>query len=143
MGVADSTTIHHTCFVVNDIEKAAKEMASSLAIKPWHIWTIEPTDCKVHGKDVLFTFRVAIAQVGDSNFELLEPVSGESVYVEHLKSKGEGFHHACLAYPSLESMRAAKDELLAQNREMSNLAASGMQENSAILISSNLGERSS
>ena len=118
MGVADSTTLHHTCLVVNNIEKAAQDLANTLAIKPWHVWTIEPADCKVHGKDVPFTFRVAIAQVGDSAYELLEPISGESVYVEHLKTKGEGFHHTCLAYPSLEEMRAAKEELLKQNRKM-------------------------
>ena len=85
MGVADSGTLHHTCFVVNDLEKSAKALAESLSVK-WNLWTIEPTDTTVHGREVPFSFRVAIAQVGDSNYELIAPHSGQSIYAEHLKS---------------------------------------------------------
>ncbi len=118
MGVTDSGTLHHTCFVVNDLEKAAKALADSLAIKPWGVWTIEPQNCTVHGKGVPFSFRVAIAQIGSSNYELIEPVSGDSVYVEHLRSKGEGFHHTCIAYETREAMQSAKAELSRQGRDM-------------------------
>ncbi len=118
MGVTDSGTLHHTCFVVNNIEKAAKSLADSLAIKPWGVWTIEPQDCKVHGQSVPYSFRVAIAQVGSSNYELIEPVSGDSVYVEHLQSKGEGFHHTCIAYETREAMQSATTELSRQGRKM-------------------------
>ena len=31
MGVSDSGTLHHTCFVVNDIEATVKALADSLA----------------------------------------------------------------------------------------------------------------
>lgn len=45
-------------------------------------------------------------------------LSGDSVYAEHLRSKGEGFHHTCIIYPNLEAAHAARDELLSQGREM-------------------------
>jgi methylmalonyl-CoA/ethylmalonyl-CoA epimerase len=117
MSVADSGTLHHTCFVVHDLEKSAEALADSLSVK-WNVWTIEPTDTTVHGRKVPFSFRVAIAQVGDSNYELIQPLSDQNHYTEHLKTKGEGFHHTCLAYPSREAMHAAKDKLVKQGREM-------------------------
>ena len=117
MGVGDTGSLHHTCWVVNDVEKAAQSLADSLSIQ-WGVWTIEPAVCRVHGENVPYTFKAAIAQLGDSNLELIEPLDGRSVYVEHLETKGEGFHHFCLIYPSRESLRTARDELASQGREM-------------------------
>lgn len=124
MGVANSGTLHHTAFIVNDIEKSAQALAESLSIQ-WNLWTIEPVATTVHGRDVPFTFRAAIAQVGDSNLELVAPHTGESVYGEHLKSKGEGFHHTCFAYPTFDALDAARDELLEQGRTMIQSASLG------------------
>lgn len=118
MGVVASGTLHHTCFVVNDVEKTATALAESLGIGPWGVWTIEPPTTTVRGREVPFSFRIAIASIGDSNYELLAPRSGESIYVEHLKAKGEGFHHTCIAYASHEALREAKAELTRQGREM-------------------------
>ena len=118
MGVARSGTLHHTCFVVNDVEKTAAALTASLGIGPWDIQTIEPVATTVRGLDVPFTFTIAIAAVGSGLYELLAPRTGESIYVEHLQEIGEGFHHTCIAYPSREEMRAAKAELTAQGREM-------------------------
>jgi len=117
MGVGDTGSLHHTCWVVNDVEKAAQSLADSLSIQ-WGLWTIEPAVCVVHGENVPYTFKVAIAQLGDSNLELIEPLDGRSVYVEHLETKGEGFHHSCIIYPSREALRSARDELAGQGREM-------------------------
>lgn len=117
MGVGDSGSLHHTCWVVRDIEKAARALADSLSIE-WGVWTIAPDSCTVHGQEVPYSFRVAVAQVGDSNFELIQPLEGRSVYVEHLEDHGEGFHHTCFIYPSREAMYAARDELAAQGRAM-------------------------
>ncbi len=117
MGVGDSGSLHHTCWVVNDLETVARSMADSLSIQ-WGVWTIAPDDCTVYGEDVPYSFRLAVAQVGDANFELIEPLEGHSVYVEHLATKGEGFHHTCLIYPSRGAMRDARDELDSQGRVM-------------------------
>ena len=37
---------------------------------------------------------------------------GQPILAEHLAQHGEGFHHTCLAYPTIEAMRDAKSELL-------------------------------
>ena len=56
--------------------------------------------------------------MGDSNYELLAPHEGESIYVEHLAAHGEGFHHTCIRYPSREAMHEAQAELERQGRPM-------------------------
>ena len=117
MGITESGSLHHTCFVVHDVEKSAAALAAS-GIGPWGVWTIAPEVTTVRGQDVPFSFRIAFATVGDSSLELLAPHTGESVYVEHLQEHGEGFHHTCLAYASREALRDAKAELLRQGREL-------------------------
>jgi catechol 2,3-dioxygenase-like lactoylglutathione lyase family enzyme len=109
--------LHHTCFLVRDVEKAAQGMADALGIGPWNIWTITPTECRVRGEVSPFSFRVALATVGGGTCELITPHTGRSVYDEHLEQHGEGFHHTCFVYPSLEAVREAKAELRRQGRE--------------------------
>jgi Glyoxalase/Bleomycin resistance protein/Dioxygenase superfamily len=117
MPVSSSATLHHTCILVNDLEKAAGNLAKTLGIT-WNIWTIAPDKCFVNGQPSSFSFRVGLAQVGGASLELLSPVSGDSMYTEFLKMKGEGFHHTCLAYADLESMQSAKEELKAKGYKM-------------------------
>ena len=117
MGITESGTLHHTCFVVHDVEKSAAALAAS-GIGPWGVWTIEPETTTVRGREVPFSFRIAFATVGDSSFELLAPRTGASVYVEHLEAHGEGYHHTCLAYSNRDALRAAKAELVRQGREL-------------------------
>jgi len=117
MQITESGTLHHTCFVVRDVEETAAALAAS-GIGPWSIWSIAPAATTVRGRDVPFSFRVALAAVGDSNVELLAPDEGESIYVGHLEANGEGFHHTCVAYPTREALREAKAQLVRQGREV-------------------------
>jgi hypothetical protein len=109
--------LHHTCFVVRDLEGAAQKMADALGIGPWNIWTIAPTECRVHGQARALSFRIALATIGGGTYELIAPHRGRSVYDEHLEQHGEGFHHTCLFYPTIAAVREAKAELRRQGRE--------------------------
>jgi catechol 2,3-dioxygenase-like lactoylglutathione lyase family enzyme len=117
MQITDSSTLHHTCFVVRDVEKTAAALAAS-GIGPWGIWSLGPVAGTVRGRAIPFSFRIAFAAVGGSNFELLAPHEGESIFVGHLRANGEGFHHTCFAYPTREALREAKAELVRQRREV-------------------------
>jgi catechol 2,3-dioxygenase-like lactoylglutathione lyase family enzyme len=117
MTTAIPAALHHTCFLVRDLEGAAQGLADSLGLGPWNLWTIEPTECTVRGQKSAFSFRVALATVGGGTYELITPHRGRSVYDEHLEQHGEGFHHTCLVYPSLAAVREAKAELRRQGRE--------------------------
>jgi methylmalonyl-CoA/ethylmalonyl-CoA epimerase len=115
--ITGSGTLHHTCFVVHDVEKTAAALAES-GIGPWGVWTIEPAATTVRGQDVPSSFRIALASVGGSNFELVAPHEGESIFVDHLETNGASFHHTCVAYPTREAMHEAKGELARQGREL-------------------------
>lgn len=125
MTKAIPVALHHTCFLVRDLETTAQQLSDALAIGPWNIWTITPAECSVHGQASPFSFRVALATVGGGTFELVTPHSGRSVYDEYLEKHGEGFHHTCLVYSSLEAVREAKAELLRQGRELVQEASGG------------------
>jgi catechol 2,3-dioxygenase-like lactoylglutathione lyase family enzyme len=117
--------LHHTCFLVRDLEGTAQRLSNALGIGPWNIWTIRPAECRVRGQVSPFSFRVALATIGGGTFELITPHEGRSIYDEQLEQHGEGFHHTCLIYPSLEAVREAKAELQRQGRELVQEASGG------------------
>lgn len=118
MTMPGPVAFHHTCFLVRDLEGAAQRLSDALGIGPWNVWTIEPAECYVRGEPTRISFRAALATVGGGTFELIAPHGGHSVYDEHLSRHGEGFHHTCLVYASMEAVRAAKAELRQQGREV-------------------------
>lgn len=125
MSMPAPAALHHTSFVVRDIENSARALAKSLGIGPWNVWTIVPAQGTVHGKPTAFSFKAAMATVGGGTYELVSPHTGRTVYDEHLQKHGDGFHHTCLVYPSMEAVRAAKAELLREGREMTQDASAG------------------
>jgi hypothetical protein len=68
------------------------------------------------GRSVLVSCRVHGG--GGSNFELIAPDEGDSIYVGFLKEHGEGMHHTCIAYETRDALIAAKTELTRQGRTM-------------------------
>ena len=82
--------------VVKDIEKTMKKYYEILDIGPWSVYTFAPPglrECTFKGKPSDATWELAIAWVGDIQFELMQPLSGEIVYTHFLDKKGEGIHH--------------------------------------------------
>jgi lactoylglutathione lyase/methylmalonyl-CoA/ethylmalonyl-CoA epimerase len=58
--------------------------------------------------------KVCFLPVGDSEIELLEPLSGDGPLAKFLENKGEGIHHICLEVDDID-------------RELQNLEAKGIQ----------------
>jgi methylmalonyl-CoA/ethylmalonyl-CoA epimerase len=85
--------------VVNDLQEAMERYWNVFGIGPWQIYTFAPPFVKetiLRGKPVPYTMRLALAQVGNIEWELIQPLEGPSVYKEFLKQKGGGLHHvAC------------------------------------------------
>lgn len=46
--------------------------------------------------------KTAFLRVGDSNLELLEPLSPQSTIGKFIEKRGEGIHHICLRVDNLE-----------------------------------------
>ena len=115
--------LHHTCFLVRDLEGTAQRLSDALGIGPWNIWTITRRSAGSAAGEPFVPRRVA--SVGGGTFELITPHSGRSVFEEHLEEHGESFHHTCLIYPSLEAVREAKAEFRRQGRELVQEASGG------------------
>lgn len=86
--------------VVKDSEATARRYWEELGIGPWRFYTLDPTNTPgmtFRGEPVKHAFRAALASIGDVALELIEPLSGSSVYAEHLATHGEGLHHLAFA----------------------------------------------
>jgi len=82
--------------VVRDIDRAMKHYYEILGIGPWEVYTFGPPklrECTYMGKPSDATWVLALTWVGENQLELMQPLSGETVYTTFLLEKGEGFHH--------------------------------------------------
>lgn len=88
--------VNQIAMVVMDAAATAKRYWDDVGIGPWRFYTIQPSnssDMVLRGKSVEHSFKVAIANVGDVELELIQPLDGDSLYAEHLAQHGEGLHH--------------------------------------------------
>jgi len=84
--------------VVRNIEKSMEKYWKILGIGPWDVYTFSQEtirDFSLYGQPVKkpFKFMLAVATLGNMQFELIQPVEGSTPYESFLKEKGEGIHH--------------------------------------------------
>ncbi|MGZ7079213.1 MAG: methylmalonyl-CoA epimerase [Thermoanaerobaculia bacterium] len=82
--------LDHIGIAVKSIEGASIYRALGLAVD--HV-----EDVKTQG------VKTAFLSVGDSNLELLEPLSPESPVAKFIEKRGEGIHHICFRVDDLEA----------------------------------------
>ena len=90
--------------IVRDLETAMKRHWEVFGIGPWDIWEFNPAivhDYIYRGKPATHTCLIACAWSGDTQVELIQPISGYSIYDEHLARRGEGWIHISSATPRL------------------------------------------
>ena len=56
-----------------------------------------PDTCTHRGRPADFVADISLSYAGDTQLELIEPVSGVGVYSEFLEHSGPGLHHVCKA----------------------------------------------
>ena len=89
--------IDHIAIVVEDIERALSLFRDMLGLELSHTETIPEQDV-----------NIAFLPVGESEIELLEPLSADTSIAKFLAKRGEGMHHICL---EVEDIDAALDGL--------------------------------
>lgn len=77
---------------------ASRTMAGlwALGIGPWRIYTFDPgntTNQTYRGRPSPFVLKVCFAQAGAMVWEIIEPVSGDTIFSEFIDRHGEGVHH--------------------------------------------------
>jgi methylmalonyl-CoA epimerase len=83
--------IDHIGIVVNDIEEALKVYQQTLGLSLARIQ--ERPDQAV---------TVAFLPTGESQIELVQPLTSDSGVAKHLQKRGEGIHHICLEVDDIE-----------------------------------------
>ena len=96
------TKFHHVGVLVGDIDQTV-EYYQGLGIGPFGPSNLLHKDRKVHGKPSPDVQNVArVTTMGPIGFDLVQPVSGESVQKEFLESRGEGINHTCYIVDDIE-----------------------------------------
>jgi 4-hydroxyphenylpyruvate dioxygenase-like putative hemolysin len=100
------------CVVVKDLDEAMEQYWEVFGIGPWEIHTFAPpalTETTIRGKPEPYTMKLATAQVGSVQWELIEPLTGPSIYAEFLEEHGEGLHHVACEVEDFDRAVAALD----------------------------------
>ncbi|MFQ5473422.1 MAG: methylmalonyl-CoA epimerase [Dehalococcoidia bacterium] len=84
--------IHHVGIAVHDLDESLKFYRDTLNL---HVHAQE----EVEDQGV----RAALLTIGQSEIELLEPLSSESPIGKFLERKGEGLHHICFETPDVDA----------------------------------------
>lgn len=89
-------SVIQVAYVVRDIEAAMRRHWEVCGIGPWSVYTFTPEkvrDFIYRDRPATHTCLLALAWTDRMQLELLQPVSGWSIYDEHLQRRGEGMHH--------------------------------------------------
>jgi methylmalonyl-CoA/ethylmalonyl-CoA epimerase len=93
--------------VVRDIEKTAAFYYSTFGVGPFAIVPeVKFEGVILRGSPTNAKIKVAFAQSGPLQIELIQPLEGENIYTEFLDTKGEGLHHLGFQVDDFDSMLA-------------------------------------
>lgn len=101
-----SGPIVQVCWVVEDIGAAERFHTEHLGVGAWTRMPdvrFGPEEATFRGRPADFTAHVSLAYAGDLQLELIQPVSGESIYSEFLGRSGAGLHHVAFETDDLDA----------------------------------------
>ncbi len=114
--------------VVADLDKAVGYLAEIFGIGPFRVidWPPEGrTDIQkfYYGEPGNFTARMAFAELGPVELELIQPLEGQSIWADFLRDHGGGIHHLRFNVDEIEPVQT----YLAQNEIVSAQHGSGIR----------------
>lgn len=101
-------------WVTADIGATEKFLTTAFGAGSWTRMNdihFAPDSCTLRGEPADFVIHVSIVYVGDLQLEVIQPVSGRSIYAEFLEAKGPGLHHVCIDVDDMDAALAAAAEL--------------------------------
>jgi methylmalonyl-CoA/ethylmalonyl-CoA epimerase len=84
--------ISHVAFAVLDLERAIRDYSD--------LFDFDEIERFEVGKEKV---KVAMLRLGNSEIELLSPISDEGSVAKFLREKGEGLHHIAIRVPSVQA----------------------------------------
>ncbi len=92
--------------VVRDIDKAVGYYEATFGWGPFSISEISLEGCLYRGKPTDVRLKMAMAQSGPIEIELIQVLEGESIHSEFLREKGEGLQHIRSTVDNLDDILA-------------------------------------
>lgn len=93
--------------LVKDVDATMEYYENTLGIGPWAVFEGTPAWCREPGGEVTLRGKIAMAQAGSVQIELIQILEGRSLYADTL-GEGEGLHHLGFFVRDLnERLRAA------------------------------------
>ena len=86
------SNLHHIGVVVKDIDETTKFFSSMFGLGPWDISEATPTKDEVMVGEP-FRLKMAVAKLGETSLELLQPLNRRTIWSEFLETHGEGVQH--------------------------------------------------
>ena len=96
------TKVVQLAFVVKNLEAGIACYRQIFGLTSWEVYTIAPPSLSqtiYRGRPGQFSMRQAVATAKDGlQYELIEPLTGPSIYQDFLELHGEGLHHIACEY---------------------------------------------
>jgi hypothetical protein len=86
-------------WVTKDLDATETALTTLLGARKWiRVPDVHfgPDTCTYRGRPADFVAHISFSYAGDTQLELIAPVTGESVYTEFLDRVGPGLHHICV-----------------------------------------------
>ena len=93
-------------WVTKDLAATEAALTTLLGAKKWiRVPSVHfgPDSCTYRGRPADFVADISFSYAGDTQLELIAPVTGESVYTEFLDSAGPGLHHICVEVDDVDA----------------------------------------
>jgi len=106
----------HVGVVVRDLERTLNTLTNVFGIGPFKILDFPPKDeeseieMTYHGKPADFSAKFCFADMGNIELEIIQPISGKSVWFDFLEKHGEGIHHIKFLVSDLQETKQYLDE---------------------------------
>jgi methylmalonyl-CoA/ethylmalonyl-CoA epimerase len=88
--------VAQVAMIVKDLDQTVENYWKELGIGPWYFYTyMKPLvkEMSYRGKPSDYKMRVALANLGQVQFELIEMVEGDTIYADFVREHGYGLHH--------------------------------------------------
>ena len=108
-------------WVTRDLDTTERALTTLLGAKKWiRIAGVHfgPDTCTYRGRPADFVADISFSYAGDTQLELIAPVTGESIYTDFLDSVGPGLHHICIEVDDIERALAERDAEVVQRGVM-------------------------
>ena len=91
-------TVFQNAWVVDDVEAAAMRWVQEMGVGPFFLSEYVDVfgDVYYRGEPSSLNMKVALAQAGPVQIELIEPISEQCAYRDSVSPGTVGFHHVCV-----------------------------------------------